>query len=157
MRRYQQGLSNRRDLWTTLESATKDKYKLCMSDLIPLLQQQRQQHLEAIQAIDQLLAIEGCEGNPPVDPPAKSTRSKGGAVAARKAPSKTPMSRKEALRLVLEQAGKPLGLGEVVEGMKRVGFKFQSADPKNAIHQLLYGKNRADFVAKTTAGFSLKK
>ena len=127
-----------------------------MSYLIPLLQQQRQQHLEAIQAIDQLLAIEGCEGNPPVDPPAKSTRSKGGAVAARKVASKTPMSRKEALRLVLEQAEKPLGMSEIFEGMKRVGVEFPSADAKNAVNYLLYGSSRPSFVAKTKAGFQLK-
>ena len=103
------------------------------------------------------MAIEGCEMGPATKPVAKVGLRKRTVVVSKKVAPKVALGKAEALRKALAQAKKPLGLGEVVEGMKRIGYKFQSADPKNAMHHLLYGKNRADFVAKTDAGFSLKK
>jgi chromosome segregation ATPase len=75
--------------------------------------------------------------------------------ARRKRQRRTGPGQKELVQVILQEAGKPLSLGEIVERMTAKGYKFHSRKPKQALGVLIY-TNQAVFRKAKRGYFTLR-
>lgn len=66
------------------------------------------------------------------------------------------MSMREAISKAL--AKQPLGIQDVVAGMKKIGYRFKSSNPVNSVGAFLYGpEGKKTFVRGKDGLFSVKR
>lgn len=118
----------------------------------------RENHLQAISLIDQLLSKAGTNAIPVTPPPIDLQSAKAAQLAERKPAQgrKNSTSKSALLRNILHEADRPLKLHEILKEMVKRGYQFASVYPKGTLNPLLYGNSRLEFVARTKGGFILK-